>query len=61
MYKTVDDNPKEIEINEEFKFPEYSELSNLENWVHLNPNILNAGRVTHFIDPSLPDEEKEAK
>lgn len=36
--------------------PEVTELNNPENWVHLNPNILQAGRVTHFVDH--PNEEE---
>ena len=30
----------EIEYEEEFKMPEFAELGNVENWSHLNPNIL---------------------
>jgi hypothetical protein len=33
----------------------------LENWIHFNPNILVAGRITHYINPSLTEEEKEAQ
>ena len=36
--------------------PELTELQNLENWVHLHPNILQAGRVAHYINPSLNEE-----
>lgn len=32
LFKTNDDNPLEIELDEEFKYPELSELNNLENW-----------------------------
>jgi len=37
--------------------PEMAELSNLENWCHLNPNILNAGRVNHYVDISNEEEK----
>ena len=36
--------------------PELTELQNLENWVHLHPNILQAGRVTHYLNPTLNEE-----
>ena len=35
MYKSNEENPKEIELEEEFKLPEFSDYSNIENWVHL--------------------------
>lgn len=56
IYKPNEENPKEIEIDEEGKIPEQSELAALENWVHFNPNILNAGRTTHYVNQSLSDE-----
>lgn len=28
----------------------------LENWIHFNPNILVAGRITHYVNPSLSEE-----
>jgi hypothetical protein len=39
--------------------PDFSELSNLENWVHINPYILSLGRSNYYIDPSTPEEQKE--
>lgn len=36
--------------------PEISDIANIENWVHLNPNILQAGRVAHYVDN--PNEEE---
>jgi len=39
LYKTNDENAKIIEFEEEFKLPEFAELQNLENWVHLYPHI----------------------
>jgi len=39
--------------------PEMAELGNLENWCHLNPNILNSGRVAHFVD-NPNEEERQA-
>jgi hypothetical protein len=40
VFKTNEEQPFEIEQEEEFKLPELAELQNLENWVHLHPNIL---------------------
>lgn len=31
-------------------------MSNLETWVHYNPNILSSGRVQHYVNPKLTDE-----
>jgi hypothetical protein len=37
-----------------------AELNSPDSWVHLNPHILNQGRCTHYIDPKLSEEQKEA-
>lgn len=60
LYKPSEENPQVIDFEEEFKLPEVAELANLEAWVHLNPNILQQGRCSHFIDPKLSEEQKEA-
>lgn len=39
---------------------EFAELSNLVNWVHLNANILMAGRITHYEDMSLNEDDRNA-
>lgn len=39
--------------------PEFAELANLENWVHLNPYILKLGRANYYVDPLLSEEQKE--
>ena len=31
-------------------------MSTLESWVHLHPNVLNFGRVSHYANPNLGDE-----
>jgi len=41
--------------------PELSELTNIENWVHFHPNILNQGRVSYFLNQNLNEEEREAE
>jgi hypothetical protein len=33
-------------------------MAQLENWVHFHPNILNFGRVGHYVNPALPDEDR---
>ena len=38
---------KIIEFEEEFSFPATEDLKSLENWVHIHPNILKAGRIEH--------------
>lgn len=37
------------------------ELATLENWCHLYPNVLTSGRVTHYIDPALNEEDRTAE
>jgi hypothetical protein len=56
IYRANEENTREIEFEEEGKIPDQGELATLESWVHYNPHILNSGRVTHYIDPSLPEE-----
>jgi radial spoke head protein 4/6 len=60
LYKVGEENPSIIDFEEEFKLPEVAELNSLEAWAHLNPNILNQGRCSHYIDPKLTEEQKEA-
>ncbi len=36
--------------------PEMADLSNLENWCHMHPNILQSGRVAHYVDNSNEEE-----
>ena len=50
----------ELEFEEEYKHPDFSELPNPETWVHSHPDILKAGRIAH-LEPDLPEEEKQAK
>lgn len=60
LYKVKDEKPKEIEFEEEaLKLPEYAELKVLDNWVHLHPCLLGIGRATHWINPTLSEEEKQ--
>jgi hypothetical protein len=35
-------------------------MNSLENWAHLNPNILQQGRSSYYVDPKLSEEQKEA-
>lgn len=43
-----------------YKAPEYAELKSLDSWVHLHPPLLGLGRSTHWVDPTLTEEQKEA-
>ncbi|CAD8046324.1 unnamed protein product [Paramecium primaurelia] len=52
-----DDETKLITFEDEFKMPESAELSTMDGWVHLPPNILKQGRITFYEDPSLKEEE----
>lgn len=58
IYKINEENPKDIDYDDEGKIPDQAELSSLESWVHLNPNILNTGRITHYVNPKLNEEVK---
>jgi hypothetical protein len=60
LYKTQEENDREIEYNEEFGFPSTGELTSMENWSHLHPLILNSSnRTSHFVDLGIPEEERE--
>ena len=50
---------KEIELIEEGKLPQFSELLNLSNWQHHTQNILKEGRLTHFKPEELPENVEE--
>jgi hypothetical protein len=58
LYKPNDEDAKIVEFEEEFKLPEFAELAVLDNWVHLPPQILKLGRITHWVDPTLSEEAK---
>ena len=60
LYKPNEENATIVEFEEEFKLPEVAELNSLESWVHRNPHLLLQGRCSHFIDPTLSEEQKEA-
>lgn len=59
LYSPLEDNPDEVDYAEDFKMPEFAELSNLENWLHFNPNILKQGRATYYVDPKVPEDQRE--
>lgn len=40
LYAPTEESPDEVDFAEDFKLPEVTELANLENWVHLNPYLL---------------------
>jgi hypothetical protein len=57
IYKSNEEDPTSIEVDEEAGIPGFEELSNEENWVHLHPYILKAGRANHA-DPEVPAGEE---
>lgn len=59
LYKTNDDDATKIEFSEEFTMPAWDDLKSIENWVHLHPNILEAGRVSHLEPEVGPDQDKD--
>ncbi|KAL4493537.1 hypothetical protein ABPG72_007545 [Tetrahymena utriculariae] len=63
LYQALDDpeKPNQIELTEEpFKLPEYAELKELTNWVHLHTFLNTQGRATFYIDPTLDQEKQDA-
>lgn len=40
--------------------PDFAELGNLENWIHINPYLLKMGRGNYYVDPKSTEEEKQA-
>jgi Radial spokehead-like protein len=62
LYRTVEDNDKEIEDNTpdegEIQMPSTVYMSDANNWVHYNQNILKIGRVAHM-EPETPEDAPE--
>lgn len=58
LYK-VEEDPRAISFEEEFKMPESAELATLDAWVHVPANILKMGRTTHYVDPTLPEADRQ--
>jgi hypothetical protein len=54
MYNVNADDKKEIDLAEEWKFPPFESLREVENWVHHPQAILNNGRMTH-LKPEIPE------
>ncbi|KAM3145625.1 hypothetical protein pb186bvf_002399 [Paramecium bursaria] len=58
LYQQSEANPKELEFTEEFSYPEFPDLANAESWVHVPPQILKVGRITHYFDASVNEEQR---
>jgi len=56
-----DEKKEELQFVEDSKYPDWETVSNKENWVHYHPNVLQAGRVRHYIPPEVTEEEVEEK
>ena len=60
LYRQKEDS-KDIEFEEEYNYSkDYNELKSLGYWVHLHPALCKIGRCSHYVDPSLSTEEKDA-
>ncbi|CAD8158858.1 unnamed protein product [Paramecium octaurelia] len=57
QFYRYDEDTKQVTFEDEFKMPESAELSTMDGWAHLPPNILKQGRITFYEDPSLKEEE----
>ena len=59
--KKNEEDEKIIELNEEEEFtaPGFEELKTLETWVHLHPNIMSTGRISHYIPKGTNEEDAE--
>jgi radial spoke head protein 4/6 len=55
----IDEESGKEKYSEEFNVPGTEELKALEVWGHQHQQILQAGRVTHALDPAIPEEGKE--
>lgn len=59
LYRLVEDNDKEIEENTpdegDIQMPSTLSMSDANNWVHYNQNILKIGCVTHM-EPETPED-----
>ena len=55
----VDEETNVEKFAEEFPIPSTEELKSLETWGHRHPNILKAGRCSHFVPETVPEEERE--
>lgn len=41
--------------------PEFAELVAPDSWVHVPNQILKSGRITHWADPALNEDDKATK
>ena len=62
VYRTVEDNPNEIEENvpedSPIPVPPTNEMVKSQNWVHYTRNILNCNRLLH-LEPVLDDPDAD--
>ena len=57
VYKLSEKGDNTIEIDNDFNFPGHEDLGSLDNWVHMNPNILKAGRAKHWVSSKLSEDQ----
>ena len=64
LYEFEEENVREIKLKESddpekpIPIPTVSDMSNIQNWCHMNPSILNQGRVKHT-EPKSDDPEAD--
>ena len=56
---TTSAETQEIIPADDAPMPTFEELSVIESWIHLLPNILLVGRISHYVDPKKEEAEKE--
>ena len=56
----IDEEKNEEKFTEDFTVPPTEELKSLETWGHRHPAILKAGRITHIVPNTVPEDERDA-
>ena len=55
----LDEDTNEEKFAEEFSLPSFDELKSNEVWGHRHPNLLLAGRCSHIVPDSVPEDERD--
>lgn len=56
----IDEETNEMKYAEEFAMPGTDELKSMETWGNLHPIILKAGRCSHQVPDSIPEDDRDA-
>jgi len=57
VYKLNEENERETQLDAEFAWPGRDELYANEKWVHMYPQVLKSGRITHYVPKHLDEEQ----